>query len=52
MTNPHHACNEYCIKKFGYKKFEPHPILEKRRIRMLKIYPLPQNWVEVPDIMT
>lgn len=51
-SNPHHTCSEYCFKKFGQKKFEPHPIIEKRRIRMLKIYPLPPNWIEVPDINT
>ncbi len=47
-----HSCNEQCVKKFGYKKFEPHPLMEKRRVRMLKIYPLPSGWVEVPDIHT
>lgn len=52
-SNPYHTCSSYCKKKFGAKsKFEPHPILEKRRIRMLKIYPLPPGWVEVPDLST
>lgn len=26
--------------------------MEKRRLRMLKIYPLPINWVEIADPMT
>ncbi len=47
-----HSCTDVCIKKFGLKKFQPHPVLEKRRLRMLKIYPLPTNWIEVPDIAT
>ncbi|CAF0806211.1 unnamed protein product [Brachionus calyciflorus] len=34
------------------KKFQPYPVMEKRRLRMLKIYPLPPNWVEVPDLNT
>lgn len=44
----HALDNEVYISKF--KRFEPHPLLEKRRIRMLKIYPLPEKWVEVPDL--
>ena len=49
-SNPHHTCGNYCIQKFGYKTFDPHPIMEKRRKRMLKIYPLPSGWQEVPDV--
>ena len=26
--------------------------MEKRRLRMLKIYPLPNNWVEIADPIT
>ena len=49
-SNPYHECTKYCFEKFGIKKFQPNPVMEKRRIRMLKIYPLPPNWIEVPDI--
>jgi polyglutamine-binding protein 1 len=50
--NPYHECSKYCFEKYGYKKFQPNAVMEKRRIRMLKIYPLPANWVEVPDLDT
>ena len=49
-TNQYHQCTDYCAKKYGFKKFQPHPVFEKRRTRMLKIYPLLPNWLEVPDI--
>lgn len=51
-NNPYHECTSYCRKKYGEKIFEPHPVMEKRRIRMLKIYPLLPNWKEVPDLNT
>jgi polyglutamine-binding protein 1 len=51
-VNSHHSCTDYCMRKYGLKKFQPHPVIEKRRCRMLKIYPLPINWLEVPDIAT
>lgn len=50
--NPYHECTSYCRRKYGEKKFEPHPVMEKRRVRMLKIYPLLPNWREVPDLNT
>jgi hypothetical protein len=52
LSNPYHECTLYCKKRYGLKVFQPNPVMEKRRIRMLKIYPLPANWVEVPDIHT
>ena len=48
-SNPYHECTSYCRNKFGSKKFDPDTVIEKRRLRMLKIYPLLPNWVEVPD---
>ena len=51
-SNAYHECNSYCRKRYGLKKFEPHPVMEKRRIRMLKIYPLPALWKEVADLNT
>ena len=51
--NPYHECSAYCLQKYGSeKKFEPHPVMERRRLRMLKIYPLLPNWREVPDYNT
>lgn len=51
-NNPYHECSSYCKKKYGAKKFEPDPIMERRRLRMLKVYPLLPNWCEVPDLKT
>ncbi|RMZ94819.1 Polyglutamine-binding 1 [Brachionus plicatilis] len=51
-NNQFHECSSFCTEKFGNKKFQHHPVMEKRRARMLKIYPLPPNWVEVPDFNT
>ncbi|CAF3607176.1 unnamed protein product [Rotaria sp. Silwood1] len=47
--NPYHTCVEYCKKRYGTKHYTPDPAIEKRRRRMLKKYPLPNNWREVPD---
>ncbi|CAF0878985.1 unnamed protein product [Adineta steineri] len=47
--NPYHTCVEYCKKRYGIKHYTPDPEIEKRRRRMLKKYPLPSNWREVPD---
>ena len=52
LSNPYHECNDFCKKKFGLKQFQPNPVMERRRLRMLKIYPLPAGWKEVPDIQT
>lgn len=35
--------------RYGIKNYTPDAITEKRRRRMLKKYPLPSNWREVPD---
>lgn len=51
-NNPYHECSTYCRKKYGVKKFEPDPIIERRRLRMLQVYPLLPNWCEVPDLNT
>jgi len=36
-------------KRYGIKHYTPDPATEKRRRKMLKKYPLPSNWREVPD---
>jgi len=47
--NPYHTCVEYCKKRYGVKNYTPDSATEKRRRKMLKKYPLPSNWREVPD---
>ncbi|UJR09002.1 hypothetical protein I4U23_013252 [Adineta vaga] len=47
--NPYHTCVDYCKKRYGLKNYTPDSITEKRRRKMLKKYPLPSNWREVPD---
>ncbi|CAF3413612.1 unnamed protein product [Rotaria socialis] len=47
--NPYHTCVEYCRKRYGIKHYTADSATEKRRRRMLKKYPLPTNWREVPD---
>jgi hypothetical protein len=38
-----------CLNRYGIKHYTPDPATEKRRRRMLKKYPLPSTWREVPD---
>lgn len=40
---------EIFLFRYGIKNYTPDPAVEKRRRRMLKKYPLPSNWREVPD---
>ena len=47
--NPYHTCVDYCKKRYGIKHYTPDAATEKRRRRMLKKYPLPSAWREVPD---
>jgi polyglutamine-binding protein 1 len=48
-TNPYHTCVAYCRRRWGLKKFKADDSLEKRRLRMLRKYPLPAGWLEVGD---
>ncbi|XP_067941750.1 polyglutamine-binding protein 1-like [Watersipora subatra] len=48
-TNPYHECEKYCMEYFGIKTFEHKHGDERKRIRMLKKYPLPTGWTEVGD---
>ncbi|KAK6176244.1 hypothetical protein SNE40_014562 [Patella caerulea] len=47
--NPYHECTDYCKNTYGLKPFEPESKMLKLRERMLRKYPLPDNWREVAD---
>lgn len=47
--NPHHQCVDYCRQRWGVRTFQPDPNMLRRRDRMLRKYPLPDNWQEVAD---
>lgn len=49
-SNPYHECSEYCRKRYGKKEFTPDADMDRRRLRMLNKYPLPEGWQEVPDL--
>ncbi|KAF6038857.1 PQBP1 [Bugula neritina] len=48
-ANRHHECIEFCKESFGLKPFEHRVSDERKRLRMLKKYPLPVGWTEVGD---
>ncbi|CAD5121536.1 DgyrCDS10038 [Dimorphilus gyrociliatus] len=48
-NNDFHQCSSYCKKRYGLKRFRPEPIMDRRRIKMLKRHPIPPGWVEVAD---
>ena len=47
--NKWHTCVDYCVDRYGYKKFRHLLSLEKKRDRLLRKYPLPSHWIEVGD---
>ncbi|XP_064606488.1 polyglutamine-binding protein 1-like [Liolophura sinensis] len=47
--NPHHQCVDYCRQRWGVRTFQPDSNMLRRRDRMLRKYPLPDNWQEVAD---
>ena len=47
--NPYHQCTDYCKNRYGMKKWNPLPDMIRKRDRMLRKYPLPPDWQEVPD---
>ncbi|CAF1139519.1 unnamed protein product [Didymodactylos carnosus] len=51
-SNPYHECVDYCKKRYGFKRYTPDPETDRRRRKMLKRYPLSENWREVPDAST
>lgn len=48
-VNTYHECNDFCVSNWGAKDFSQQPNDDRKRIRMLKKYPLPSGWVEVGD---
>jgi hypothetical protein len=47
--NIHHACTQFCVTRWGRGKSQPSSEYNKRRLKMLKKYPLPSAWIEVYD---
>ncbi|XP_064632751.1 polyglutamine-binding protein 1-like [Lineus longissimus] len=52
ITNPFHECNDWCRKNWGNKKFEPGVDMLRKKARMLRRYPLPEDWYEIADPTT
>jgi len=52
LRNPYHECTAFCAKKWGAKSFNPDKENERKRRKMMSKYPLPENWVEEPDVWT
>ena len=47
--NPYHSCSVFCDERWGEGKVIPDPEYERRRQKMLLIYPLPDGWQEIYD---
>lgn len=47
--NIYHKCSLFCINKFGEGIKEPSKNYIKRKIRLLRRHPLPNEWKEVYD---
>jgi len=47
--NPYHSCSVFCDERWGEGKIIPDPEYERRRQKMLLIYPLPEGWQEIYD---
>lgn len=47
--NIYHDCTKFCKEHWGNGKEQPSPKTEKKRLYMLKRYPLPEEWEEVYD---
>lgn len=47
--NIYHECTAFCKEHWGAGKPNPSPNSERKRLRMLKKYPLPEGWDEVYD---
>ena len=50
-SNPYHKCSDYCEKRYGLVTFQgvSNPDVERKRLRMLRLYPLPDGWKEIAD---
>ncbi|KAL4226449.1 Polyglutamine-binding protein 1 [Mactra antiquata] len=47
--NPYHDCTDYCRQRWGIKTWNPSDTMIRKRDRMLRKYPLPPEWQEIPD---
>lgn len=47
--NIYHKCTLYCMNVYGDGVTEPKRNYVKRKLRLLKRYPLPKDWKEVYD---
>ncbi|XP_071042845.1 polyglutamine-binding protein 1 [Parasteatoda tepidariorum] len=47
--NIYHDCTVFCKETWGFGKKQPSPKSERKRLAMLKKYPLPNGWEETYD---
>nr|CAG4638614.1 EOG090X0A6P [Cyclestheria hislopi] len=47
--NPYHTCSPFCNERWSEGRLTPDPEYERRRQKMLMIYPLPDGWQEIYD---
>jgi len=47
--NIYHECSSWCVSHWGDGIKTPNPNDERKRFKMLKKYPLPDNWQEIYD---
>ncbi|XP_076363260.1 poly-glutamine tract binding protein 1 [Tachypleus tridentatus] len=47
--NIYHECTTFCHEHWGLGKKQASPTTDRKRLRMLKKYPLPKGWEEVYD---
>ena len=47
--NIYHDCTKFCREHWGNGKEQPSPKTERKRLYMLKRYPLPEGWEEIYD---
>lgn len=47
--NIYHECAPFCKETWGAGKEHPSPKTERKRLLMLKKYPVPNGWEEVYD---
>lgn len=48
-TNIYHSCTQYCVSRWGRGHVTPNADYNRRRILMLKRFPLPVGWIEIYD---
>lgn len=47
--NLYHECSAFCQQQWGAGKLKESPHTERKRLRMLRKYPLPEGWSELYD---